>query len=406
VLINIPLEENEKAEEAAIAEVKLAMEGKISAGYTIDFAATGYENKILTGTFTVTSKGYPLLDTAAESRDITVETSWLPTAQRELAKINVPSVSILVSLLHNDSRGQVVNQVLSQAQAQVLAGYSVGFEWTDYSVKGTVSGKFTVTNDAYPFDKATGDEKIITVLYTPNALGELEKIRITEVPVSMNTSEDGAQDQAIKRAAAIAQKQVSPGYNVTYKSDFYLNTSPDNITAEMEGRFTVTSATDPGDKAADSAGRTMSAVFTNAAREADKFQNNIPFVPYCTILDPGEDWYIAAYYIKLKAQEQIMPGYTVSIKGTVRYNGNSVTCTLRVINDNDPEDQHERGMTITALQLMDPPAALAEFKKINIDEVTVGVPISEKPAGEALATAVEMAQAQVAPGYGHVKNFL
>ncbi|MDR2940159.1 MAG: hypothetical protein LBV08_07560, partial [Clostridiales bacterium] len=398
VLINIPLEENEKAKEAAIAEVKLAMEGKVSEGYTIDFAATGYENKILSGTFTVTSKGYPLLDTAAESRDITVGTSWLPTAQRELDKIDVPSVSILVSLLRNDSRDQAVNQVISQARAQVLEGYSVDFEWTDYSVKGTVSGKFTVTNDAYPFDTATGDEKIITVSYTPNALGELGKIRVSEVPVSVPTSEGAAQEQAFARAAAIAQKQVSPGYNVTYKSASYLNTSPDNTTAEMEGKFTVTSATDPGDRSEDSAARKMNAVFTSAAQEADKIK--VPFAPHdahSALYDDLQMGSVGAFYYRSQARVQVMQGYSLSFN----YEGwdeRGHFGTLILTNDNYPEDTVERFLKIPLVQIIDPPAAKAELDKIklNVETINIDSPIS---AESMLAAAVEAAQAQAAPGY-------
>jgi hypothetical protein len=392
VLINIPLEENEKAKEAAIAEVKLVMEGKVSAGYTIDFVATGYENKILSGTFTITSKGYPLLDTAAESRDITVETSWLPTAQRELDKIDVPAVSILVSMLHNDSRDQAVNQAVSQAQAQVPEGYSVDFEWTDYSVKGTVSGKFTVTNDAYPFDTATGDEKIIIVSYTPNALGELGKIRVSQVPVSVPT--DVAQEQASTRAAEIAQKQVSPGYNVTYKSDFYFSPPLNNTSAAMEGKFTVTSATDPGDKAEDSAVRKMNALFTNAELETKKII--VPFASHFTSIRPSHERSVCAFHLKLQAQQQVSLGYTVYVTKAGGVSPGPLECSFIVINDNYPEDQYKGHISCPMLLLLDPPAAQNEIIKINVNDLTLDVPISRESA---LAAALKIARAQVAPGY-------
>jgi hypothetical protein len=393
VLINIPLEENEKAKEAAIAEVKLVMEGKVSEEYTIDFVATGYENKILSGTFTVTSKGYPLLDTSAESRDITVDTSWLPTAQRELDKIDVPSVSILVSLLHNDSRGQAVNQAVSQARAQVLEGYSVSFEWTDYSVKGTLSGKFTVTNDAYPFDTATGDEKIITVSYTPNALGELGKICMSQVPVSVPTNT--AQEQALTRAVAIAQKQVSPGYNVTYKSGLYFSIMPNHTTAAMGGKFTVTSATDPGDRAEDNADRTMSAVFTTAELEADSIK--VSFAPHGSSYSIIQIVPMGALYYAAQAQEQVTQGYTVFINSVAVTDD---SCMLSFTNDNDPEDTVTRYTELPLVRLMDPPAANAELEKIKIEEtINIDVPLSREAINVALPLVVGAAQAQVAPGY-------
>jgi hypothetical protein len=176
------------AQQAAAAQTLAAAQAQVAAGYTVAFAPTAYTPGTLTGKFTVTNAA----DVAADTADRTISVisaaaAPVTTAAAELAKIDVPSVTIPVALTDTAAQQTAVTQAITAAQSQVAPNYTVSFAPSSYSptasapaaapliaafaaeVNGILMGKFTVTNAADTAPDAADRTIIVYSTAAPSA---------------------------------------------------------------------------------------------------------------------------------------------------------------------------------------------------------------------------------------------
>ncbi len=146
VAISIPLSDSE-AMAAAADQAVAAAQAQVAPGYTVTRRGAGYNDSgILRIRFIVTNDTDPL-DTATDAAERIIGViSTITTAEKQLALINVPTVSIGMPLNDPAARITAVAQAIAAAQSQVAPGYTVGFNDSSYdSATGTLTGFFYIT---------------------------------------------------------------------------------------------------------------------------------------------------------------------------------------------------------------------------------------------------------------------
>jgi hypothetical protein len=128
------------AQTAAVAWAELAAQAQIKPEYTVAFIPTSYSDGILSGKFTVSNAG----DSAEDDIERGVAVNYaLSNAADELAKINMPLMSITATLDDGGAADEAVAAVMLAAQKQVTPGYVVNFSREGSTVAGgTLSGRF------------------------------------------------------------------------------------------------------------------------------------------------------------------------------------------------------------------------------------------------------------------------
>ena len=318
-----------------------------------------------------------------------------PTAASELAKIRVPSVLINVPLNDPAAESDAIAQAVAAAQAQVAPGFTVSFTPASYT-PGTLTGLFTVTNDANPSDVATDPaDRTITVNTTAtDAPTELAKINVTSVTIPVPLTDPFAEHDAIIKAIAAAQAQVVPGYTVSFTPTLY-----DPITATLTGKFTVVNDTNPTDTATDVTDRTIAVISTATTAPAELAKISVTTVTINVPLNDPAAEQDAIDQAVATAQAQVDPGYTVSFT-PVSYTPGTLTGKFTVTNDTNPTDAATDAANRTIAVVTTATDAPAELAKINVPSVTIAVPLYDPTAeNAAVAQAVAAAQAQVDSGY-------
>ncbi|MDR2940560.1 MAG: hypothetical protein LBV08_09605 [Clostridiales bacterium] len=140
---------------AAAAQIELAAQAQVAAGYTVTLDRGGYSgNGFFRCLFIVTNASNPA-DTAKDSalREISV-TSALPAAE-ELSKIGIGSITVNVPLDGGDVLSVVLAGAVKEAQAQISTGYTVSvYEMGGFYSNKFLDIKFAVTSNYDPSDLA------------------------------------------------------------------------------------------------------------------------------------------------------------------------------------------------------------------------------------------------------------
>ncbi len=262
------------------------------------------------------------------------------TAAEQLANINVTEVTIDVPLNDPAAQALAIAEAIAQAQAQVAPGFTVGFTAAGYDpVTGTLTGTFTVTNDADPLDTAVdAAPRTIDVISTATtAADQLANIDVTEVTIDVPLNDPTAQALAIAEAIAQAQAQVAPGFTVGFTATGY-----DPVTGTLNGTFTVTNDTNPLDTAIDAAPRAIDVISTATTAADELAKIDVTEVTISVELTDPIAETLAITEAIAQAQAQVAPGYTVGFTAT---GYDPVTATLSgtfsVTNDTNPLDAAE-----------------------------------------------------------------
>jgi hypothetical protein len=293
-----------------------------------------------------------------------------------------------VPLAHAAAQSAAVARAESAARAQIRPEYSAVFVPASYS-GGTLPGKFTVSNGG---DSAADDtERTIAVIPADTAAAdELAKNNVPLMSVTVPLNAGGAVDEAAAAVTMAAQKQVTPGYTVTF------GRAGDTVAYGMlSGRFTITNGPEPSDTAADAADRTIGIRYTTAA---EVLKNIV--IPSVTIDIPVTITTLSARkagaQVAAVAQARAAPGYLVtfgfdySYANDYRYYG-ECTGTLTAVNENNPSDRATDAASRTiAVNSAYPYNAMDELYRIIFDDITIAIdlPLSAPGAVEAAATAI------------------
>jgi len=179
-------------------------------------------------------------------------------AEAELAKIDMPSITINVPLNDPTAQQIAIARAITATQLQIDPGYTVSFMLSAFDPTGSLIGAFTVTNNIDPTDTATDAvDRIIAVTTTATtAEQELSKINVTAVTIPVPLTDPNAQQSAVTQAIHAAQAQVDPGYTVSF-----IPTSYDPNSGMLIGVFAVTNITNPNDTATDTAARIITVTY-------------------------------------------------------------------------------------------------------------------------------------------------
>jgi NAD(P)H-dependent FMN reductase len=403
--IDIPLDAPEapvKAAELALA----AARALVSPGFSVTFVYGDYVPGTLTGRFTVTSSADPT-DTASDTAGRTIAVAYAPAALGELAKISVPSVSVNIPLDDSGAEAESAAQAVAAAQVQVAPGYTATFIQENYIITdtlarsaptGTLTGKFTVANDAVPADKATDATSrtiTITTNYVPAAQAELDQIIVFAVEIDLPLGDGGAEAEAAAKVIEAASAQVSQGYGFVFTPVSY-------TPGTLKCRFTIKNETYPTDTATEERVVTITTTYIPATGELAKI--DVASVIINIPLYVGEAEAEAAAQAEFLAQGQVSDGYKATFAPAGYFSVDptgTLTGWFTVTNGSDPSDTAtdtaEKRITVTTAWL---PRAQEELDKINVTEVTIDVPFGGKSGIEAAALkARDEAQKQVSPGY-------
>jgi hypothetical protein len=165
VTIDIPVELLVVSENAFVSRAIELAQAQVTPGYTVSFGVLNYyEHGEVEGQFTVTNDNNPA-DTATDAenpypnysyRTILVDSTYIRNTADELARINVPSVNVSMLLGDSGALDAAVLAAEAEAQRMIMPWFTAKFTPTGgIADDGTLTGRFTVTNNDYPLDTAT-----------------------------------------------------------------------------------------------------------------------------------------------------------------------------------------------------------------------------------------------------------